>query len=237
MLKVENLDVFYGDAQALRGASIEVGDRECVAIMGPNGAGKTTLLRTIAGVLTPRSGAVTFCGQAIAGIGLKRVVRSQVVLVPEGRHVFQGLTIHENLMMGSYARRDRKALSRDLDLVYDIFPVLRTKRDHLGKAMSGGEQQMLAIARGLMARPRLLLLDEPSLGLAPIVVNRLPEVLRQVADVCESAILIVEQNAAVALKLATRGYVFDGGRVQAAGTNSELKALLYKEGAFVRRAH
>lgn len=235
MLKVEDLEVFYGDAQALRGASIEVGERECVAIMGPNGAGKTTLLRAIAGAQKPRSGSITFHDKSIAGIGLKKVVRSQVVLVPEGRHIFQGLTIYENLMMGSYARRDRKAVSGDLDLVYEIFPVLRTKRDHLGKAMSGGEQQMLAIGRGLMARPRLLLLDEPSLGLAPIVVNRLPEVLKQVADVCESAILIVEQNAAVALKLASRGYLFEGGRVQAAGTSEELKELLYKEGAFVRR--
>jgi branched-chain amino acid transport system ATP-binding protein len=236
MLKVENLDVFYGDAQVLRSASIEVGERECVAIMGPNGAGKTTLLRTIAGAVRPKSGSITFHGAELAGVSVKKVVRSGVVLVPEGRHVFPALTIRENLMMGSYARRDRRDVGADVEMVYELFPVLKEKRNHLGRAMSGGEQQMLAIGRGLMARPKLLLLDEPSLGLAPRIVKSLPGVLRQVARTCEAAILIVEQNASVALNLAGRGYLFDSGRVQASGTSAELKSLLETDGAFVRRA-
>ena len=181
--------------------------------MGPNGAGKSTLLKTIAGVMGPRTGTIELDGQRLDGKGARRAVAAGIVLVPEGRHIFQSMTIRENLLLGAHSRKDRDAVQQDVSLMYELFPILYEKRDALGREMSGGQQQMLAIARGLMSRPRLLLLDEPSLGLAPIVVNELPEVLGKIRTTLDTAVLIVEQNASLALAVAKRGVIMETGRV------------------------
>jgi branched-chain amino acid transport system ATP-binding protein len=234
LLNIADIQAFYGDAHVLHGVSLTVGTSETVCVMGPNGAGKSTLLKVIACALRPRSGVLDWEGRNLVGRRAKDAVRAGIVLVPEGRHIFNTLTVRDNLLLGAFSRADRKAVDSDIALMYDIFPVLAVKRDGFGRQMSGGEQQMLAIARGLMSRPRLLLLDEPSLGLAPRIVGELPGVLSRVRELFDTAILIVEQNASLALAIASRGVLMETGRVRFTGSADELRALIDREGPFVQ---
>jgi len=222
MLAVGNLHVSYGSIVALRGVSLQVGEGEIVAVIGPNGAGKSTLLLTIAGIVRAKQGSIEFAGGSVTGAAPERLVSSGLSLVPEGRHIFGSLTVAENIALGATTRSDRAAIAADTERVLDLFPVLRERlRQRAGK-LSGGEQQMLAIARALLAKPRLLLLDEPSLGLAPLVV-------KQVYDSIEElrrggvTILIVEQSVGRALKVADRTYVLNSGAVTISGRSAELQ--------------
>ncbi|GBQ42846.1 branched-chain amino acid polysaccharide/polyol phosphate ABC transporter ATP-binding protein [Acidocella aminolytica 101 = DSM 11237] len=210
MLQVTDLRVNYGQIEALKGVSLHVKIGEIVAILGANGAGKTTLMRTLSGLLTPRSGTIMFEGTDITRLGADKIVRHGIAQSPEGRRVFGTLTVMENLRLGAFTRPANE-IQESLDFVLDMFPRLRDRRSQLAGTMSGGEQQMLAIGRALMAKPRLLLLDEPSLGLAPIIFQGIFRTLREIAD-SGVTILIVEQNARSVLKLADRGYVLEVGR-------------------------
>jgi branched-chain amino acid transport system ATP-binding protein len=232
LLTLSDLHVFYADAHVLHGVSMTVGTAEAVCVMGPNGAGKSTLLKAIAGALSPRTGTIDLDGEQLHGRGPRRAVNAGVVLVPEGRHIFQSMTIRDNLLLGAHTRRDKVGVEQDVALMYELFPVLFEKRDALGKAISGGQQQMLAIARGLMSRPRVLLLDEPSLGLAPIVVGELPAVIGKIQATLDTAVLLVEQNASLALSVASRGIILETGRVQLAGSASELREAVERDGLF-----
>ncbi|GAN81843.1 ABC transporter ATP-binding protein [Acidocella aminolytica] len=210
LLQVTDLRVNYGQIEALKGVSLHVKIGEIVAILGANGAGKTTLMRTLSGLLTPRSGTIMFEGTDITRLGADKIVRHGIAQSPEGRRVFGTLTVMENLRLGAFTRPANE-IQESLDFVLDMFPRLRDRRSQLAGTMSGGEQQMLAIGRALMAKPRLLLLDEPSLGLAPIIFQGIFRTLREIAD-SGVTILIVEQNARSVLKLADRGYVLEVGR-------------------------
>jgi branched-chain amino acid transport system ATP-binding protein len=222
MLQVEGLATGYGRAQALHDVSLSVGDGEIVTILGPNGAGKTSLVNAIAGMLPTWAGSVSFDGVELTTLPPHRVIDHGVALVPEGRRIFPKMTVLENLDIGSYAVTARPGHDEALDSVYRIFPRLRERMRQVAGTLSGGEQQMLAIGRALMAQPRLLLLDEPSLGLAPIVVESIFDVLREV-NATGVSILLVEQNAVEALDIAARGYVLEEGRVVGAGTAAELE--------------
>jgi branched-chain amino acid transport system ATP-binding protein len=232
LLQATGLDVFYGDAQVLRGISLSIEAGSFVSVMGPNGAGKTTLLKTIAGLIAPRAGSIEWCGEPMKRGDCQAAVRSGIALVPEGRHIFQSLTVRENLTLGAYLRKDTRAVRTDLDAIYEMFPVLFNKRGLSATAMSGGEQQMLAIGRGLMSRPRLLLLDEPSLGLAPLIISQLPAVFRQARDMFGSAILLVEQNLALAAT-SERGYLISGGRILHEGPMEYLASVVGQSGPFI----
>ena len=222
MLEAEGLDVFYGDLQALWQVSVRVDAHEIVALLGPNGAGKTTLLRTIAGLQRAASGAVVFESRALHHEPAHRIVALGVSLVPEGRRLFAGMTVLENLELGAFTPKARKRREETLTWIYEIFPVLAERRDQVAGTMSGGEQQMLAIGRALMARPKILLLDEPSLGLAPIAVRRIFDVIRQINAHLEVSVLLVEQNARAALKLAHRAYLLQTGRIVGEGSAEAL---------------
>jgi branched-chain amino acid transport system ATP-binding protein len=224
LLEVRGVAARYGDVPAIWDVSLSVGPGEVVALIGPNGAGKTTLLRTIAGLHRPAAGGVYLEGRPIHALPPHVIVARGVVLVPEGRRLFSGLTAGENLEVGAYAARARAARAESLESVFAIFPILRERRGQLASAMSGGQQQMLAIGRALMGRPRLLLLDEPSLGLAPIVVEQIFAVLARIAAEQAVTILLVEQNAHLALGLASRAYVLEAGRVVGAGSSAALLA-------------
>ena len=213
LLRVTAIETFYGPIQAIRGVSLEVAPGGIVAVLGANGAGKTTVLRTISGVMDPERGQVLFEGRDIGRMAPDRVMRLGICHVPEGREVFPFLTVRENLMMGAYTRRDHAEVERDLTRCFDYFPVLRERAGQRAGLLSGGEQQMLAISRALMGRPKLLLLDEPSLGLSPILVTQIFEIIRRINREQGVAILLVEQNAHVALRLADYGYVLEVGRV------------------------
>ncbi len=221
MLSVETLDVAYGKVTALRGLSLEVAERELVTVIGANGAGKSTLLRAIAGVLRPAAGTIRVDGEITSGRSSEHMVKRGVAMVPEGRHVFPELTVVENLELGAYYRRDRGDIGADLDRVFRYFPVLVDRRRAMAGALSGGQQQMLAIGRALMSRPRLLLLDEPSLGLAPLIVREMAAIIQEL-NRAGTTILLVEQNARMALKLADRAYVMATGRIVKSGTGREL---------------
>jgi branched-chain amino acid transport system ATP-binding protein len=213
MLVLDQVDVFYGSVQALHGVSLRVEQGEVVTLIGSNGAGKSTTLRTISGLLRPRRGRVVFRGTELVGMRPDRVVGLGISQVPEGRRIFPALTVRENLEMGAYRTRDRAVLASRLERAFGLFPRLQERLDQPGGTLSGGEQQMLAIARALMAEPALLLLDEPSLGIAPILVQ---EIFREIARINRelgTTILLVEQNAHLALSLARRGYVLETGRV------------------------
>ncbi|MDE1952935.1 MAG: ABC transporter ATP-binding protein [Betaproteobacteria bacterium] len=220
LLDVENLDVRYGQIQALKGVSLRVDEGEIVALLGANGAGKTTLMRTISGLLRPRAGHVRFRGEDIARVGADRIVRLGISQAPEGRRVFPTLTVAENLMLGGYTRAPSEA-AQSLKQVLLMFPRLEERSRQFAGTLSGGEQQMLAIGRALMAKPRLLLLDEPSLGLAPIIVRDIFRSLRQIRQQ-GMTLLLVEQNARMALKLADRGYVLETGRIALQASAREL---------------
>jgi branched-chain amino acid transport system ATP-binding protein len=222
MLKVDGLVVRYGPITALRGVTLEVGEREIVGVIGPNGAGKSTLLLTLAGAVPAAAGTVSFGGEPVLGESSERLVARGLSLVPEGRHIFHRLTVRENLGLGTTVRTDKAATARDWERVLELFPILREYLKTPAGKLSGGEQQMLAIGRALLTRPRLLMLDEPSLGLAPIVIDRLFETLEQLrAD--GVTILLVEQNAARTLELADRVYVLQTGAVEHSGTPAELE--------------
>jgi branched-chain amino acid transport system ATP-binding protein len=219
MLKLENIHTFYGPIEALKGVDIDIRQGEIVCIIGNNGAGKSTTLMTISGILKPRSGTIAFTEELITGIPPYRIVRMGISQVPEGRRIFPKLTVKENLEMGAFSiRGDKKA---SLEFVYNLFPVLKDRHMQLGGTLSGGEQQMLAIGRALMSRPKLLLLDEPSLGLAPIIASKIFKTIREINREGVT-ILLVEQNARAAMKLSGRGYVLENGRVALEGTSEDL---------------
>lgn len=211
MLRLENLHTYYGPIEALKGITLEVKEGEIVALIGANGAGKSTTLMTISGTLTPKSGSILFRGKKVDPIPY-RVVSMGISQVPEGRRIFPALTVQENLEMGAFSRTDRQGIIEDIERVYHDFPLLKERQKQRGGTLSGGEQQMLAIARALMARPQLLLLDEPSLGLAPRIVEQIFELIFRINQEGKT-ILLVEQNARAALKLAHRGYVMETGRI------------------------
>ena len=223
MLKVDALKVAYGRVEALHGVSIEVAQGDIVTIIGSNGAGKSTLLRAICGVLTPSAGTIRFDGDDVTALSSPSMIRRGVAMVPEGRHVFAELTVKENLELGAYYRRDMANVRSDLERVLALFPILRERLQHPGGSLSGGQQQMLALGRALMSRPRLLLLDEPSLGLAPTIVQQLGRIIRELNE-GGTTILLVEQNARMALRLAHHAYVLSTGLVVRAGTGAELLA-------------
>jgi branched-chain amino acid transport system ATP-binding protein len=221
MLNVDNLQVYYGAIHALQGVSFHLEQGEIVALIGANGAGKSTVLNTVSGILRPREGAVTFEGQDIHTTAPQDIVRRGVIQVPEGRKVFSRMTVTENLEMGAYTHTDRAVIQRDMDAVFERFPRLRERRDQLGGTLSGGEQQMLAIGRGLMAHPKLLLLDEPSMGLSPILVEQIFDIIQDINEQGTS-ILLVEQNAQMALAIADRAYVLETGNISMQGTGDNL---------------
>ena len=221
MLEVTGLRVAYGGINAVKGIDLSVQRGELVTLIGANGAGKTTTLKALAGLLHPAGGAIRYEGADVTGMPAHALVRRGLALVPEGRGVFPRLTIEENLAMGAYARRDKAQVRADGDRAYGLFPRLAERRRQLAGTLSGGEQQMLAIARALMSRPKLLLLDEPSMGLAPLMVHRIFETVRQVASEGVT-LLLVEQNAKVALEISSRGYVMESGNIVLAGAAREL---------------
>jgi branched-chain amino acid transport system ATP-binding protein len=222
MLKVGDLHVSYGNVVALRGVSIEVQAGEIVAVIGPNGAGKSTLLLTIAGVVRPTRGSVTLEESSILGIAPERLVTRGLSLVPEGRHIFASMTVAENIRLGGTGRQDKPAVAQDRDRVLAMFPILQQRLQQKAGQLSGGEQQMLAIARAIMARPRLLLIDEPSLGLAPLIVNQVYEAVSALRQ-SGVTVLVVEQNVHRALAVADRTYVMNSGSVTMAGRSCDLK--------------
>ncbi len=223
ILEVKDLQVHYGAIQALRGISLEVPERQVVALIGANGAGKTTALRAISKMLRPSTGSLRFLGEDVTGLPSHALVARGMAHAPEGRGIFLNLTVRENLDLGAYLRRDRDGIQRDADHVFSLFPILAERRSQVAGTLSGGEQQMLAVGRALMSRPKLLLLDEPSLGLAPQVVEKIFTVLRAVNGE-GVALLLVEQNAHKALQLAHRAYVLETGNVVMTGTGKELLA-------------
>jgi len=225
LLEVADVWTAYGPIVVNRGVSIAVGEGEIVTIIGPNGAGKSTLLTTIAGLKRPKSGTIRLVGEAVTGIYADGIARRGAVLVPEGRRIFPDLTVRDNLRLGGYARSDSEGVERDIAVMESFFPILAERRDAKGSALSGGQQQMLAIARGLMAKPKILILDEPSLGLAPIIVHEVRSIILSVRDKFGAAVLLVEQNASLALAVADRGYIMQNGRIIAAGAIDELRSL------------
>jgi len=223
VLQVRDLKVHYGAIEALRGISVEVPERQVVALIGANGAGKTTTLRAISKMLRPTTGTVTFLGEEISKLASHQIVARGMAHAPEGRGIFLNLSVHENLDLGAYLRRDRVGIAQDLEKNFALFPILAERRSQVAGTLSGGEQQMLAVARALMSRPKLLLLDEPSLGLAPQIVEKIFTVLREVNQ-SGVALLLVEQNAHKALRLAHRAYVLETGEIVMQGTGEELLA-------------
>jgi branched-chain amino acid transport system ATP-binding protein len=222
MLKVDNIKTYYGNIQALKGISLEIEEGEIVALIGANGAGKTTTLMSLCGIVPPRSGQILFQGQPINGLSGDQIVKMGIVQVPEGRRIFPNMTVTENLEMGAYLRSNKLLIKQDMNMVMELFPILAQRRSQLGGTLSGGEQQMLAISRALMARPRLLLLDEPSLGLAPIIIHQIFEIISRINHDNNTTIFLVEQNANQALKLAHRGYVMENGRITLTDTAARL---------------
>jgi branched-chain amino acid transport system ATP-binding protein len=230
LLEVQDLHTAYGLIIVNRGVSLTVDNDEIAAILGPNGAGKTTLLRAIAGLLRPASGSIRLRGEDIAGRPADEMAKRGIVMVPEGRRIFASLTVRDNLRLGSYVRKDRDSVEQDIERMEAYFPMLADRRDAKGGELSGGQQQMLAIARGLMSRPHVLLLDEPSMGLSPLFVKELRRVILEVRNQFGAAVLLVEQNAGLALGVAQRGYLMNHGKIVASGPMDELRnARLIRE--------
>jgi len=221
ILKIEELHTYYGSIHALKGISMEVSPGKIVAVIGPNGAGKTTLLKSILGMVPPRHGRIFFDEMPIENLPTEQIVRLGISYVPEGRRIFPLLTVVENLEMGAYLRPDREEITKDIEKIFELFPQLKDRRKQLGGSLSGGEQQMLALGRGLLGRPRLLLMDEPSLGLAPVLVDQIFEMIKRLNDQ-GITILLVEQNAQMALSIAGKGAVLENGRIALMGSASDL---------------
>jgi branched-chain amino acid transport system ATP-binding protein len=222
MLQVNNIHTYYGNIQALRGVSLEVGDGEIITLIGANGAGKTTTLMSISGVVPVSEGEILFMGEPIHRKLPDKIVGLGISQVPEGRLIFPGLSVMENLDIGAFLRKDKNGIKEDLDYVMGLFPILAERRHQAGGTLSGGEQQMLAISRALMARPKLLLMDEPSLGLAPIIVERIFGIIEKINQEHGTTIFLVEQNASMALQVAHRGYVMENGVITLVDTASNL---------------
>ncbi len=221
MLEIKSLSVHYGGIHALQGIDLSVPEGKIVTLIGANGAGKSTTLRSIVGLVKPTSGKVLLCDTVISGKATQEIVQMGLVLVPEGRRIFSNLTVEENLLLGAYARSDREGVLKDLDHVYDLFPRLKERRTQKGGTLSGGEQQMLSVGRGLMSRPKLLMMDEPSLGLAPLIVKMIFEIIKQI-NTEGTTVLLVEQNAKAALEVADYGYVLETGRITLQGKGRDL---------------
>ena len=221
ILKIDDINVFYGSIHAIKGVSLEVNEGEIVTLIGANGAGKTTTLHTVSGLLRPRTGSIFFCGEDITKIPAHRLVERGLAHCPEGRRVFLQMTVQENLDMGAYIRRDD--FSASLEEVFELFPRLKERRKQVAGTLSGGEQQMLAMGRALMSKPKLLMLDEPSMGLAPILVEQIFDIIKNLHAI-GTTILLVEQNAQAALSIADRAYVLETGKITLSGTGAELMA-------------
>ena len=221
MLKVEDLNVYYGKIHALKGISFEVNKGEVVSLIGANGAGKSTTLKTVSGMLRSKTGSITFMDEDISNIESYKLVERGLAHVPEGRRIFSGMSVYENLLMGAYLRKDKDGIKEDLESVYERFPILKERSNQDASTLSGGEQQMLAMGRALMARPKILLLDEPSMGLAPILVK---EIFKIIQDIHKNGttVLLVEQNARMALSIAERAYDLETGKIVISGTGEEL---------------
>ncbi|OQY33800.1 MAG: branched-chain amino acid ABC transporter ATP-binding protein [Spirochaetaceae bacterium 4572_59] len=213
MLKIEHISTYYGNIQALKDISISVSEGEIITLIGANGAGKSTTLMSLCGIVPVRSGKITFDGQDITTMTPDKIVSLGISQVPEGRRIFPLLSVKENLDMGAFLRNDKEGIKRDIEYIYTLFPRLAERRNQQGGTLSGGEQQMLAISRALMAKPRLLLLDEPSLGLAPLIVQQIFEIIKKVNEENKTTVFLVEQNANMALKIAHRGYVLETGKI------------------------
>ena len=224
LLQIDNLESFYGPIMAIRGVSLRVQEGQLVTVLGANGAGKTTLLKTISGVMNPEKGTVKLNGDAIEGIDADAVVRRGMVHVPEGREIFPLMTVGENIAMGAYTRSDKAGIAQDAELVYSYFPILKERHKQRAGTLSGGQQQMLAIGRGLMAKPKVMLLDEPSLGLSPLLVQEIFAIIKRLNEEQGVTMMLVEQNANVALKAAHYGYVLEIGRIVMAGEAQKLLA-------------
>ena len=221
MLKIENLHVSYGGIRALQGVSLEVPDGKIVTLIGANGAGKSTTLRTISGLVKADSGSISYDGQELIGLPINKILEKGIALVPEGRRVFTNLSVVENLKIGAYLRSDKAQIEQDLAWVYELYPRLKERSWQMAGTLSGGEQQMLAVARALMSKPRVIMMDEPSLGLAPLVVKGIFDIIRQINDQGVT-VLLIEQNANMALKIADFAYVLETGRITLTGTGKEL---------------
>ncbi|AXN37672.1 ABC transporter ATP-binding protein [Peribacillus butanolivorans] len=223
MLKIEDINVYYGNIQALKGISLSINEGEIVTLIGANGAGKSTMLKTISGLLKPKQGKIMYEGQSIGGKAAQSIVKMGISHVPEGRRVFANMTVEENLQLGAYLRKDKAGIKQDMEKVYELFPRLLERLKQQSGTLSGGEQQMLAMGRALMAKPRLLLLDEPSMGLAPLLVKQIFNIIEEI-NKTGTTILLVEQNANLALSIADRAYVVETGRIVLSGKSEELTA-------------
>jgi branched-chain amino acid transport system ATP-binding protein len=222
MLELNNVETFYGNIRALKGISLTVSEGEIITLIGANGAGKSTTLMTICGIVPPRTGEILFRGKPLQQREPHDIAALGISQVPEGRRIFPLLTVTENLAMGAFLRKDAEAIARDREHIFSLFPILKERRHQPGGTLSGGEQQMLAISRALMARPSLLLLDEPSLGLAPLISRLIFRIIRQINEESGTTILLVEQNANMALRIAHRGYVMENGRITLEGSGESL---------------
>ncbi len=232
MLKIQEMETYYGNIQALKGINITINEGEIITLIGANGAGKTTTLMSICGVVPAYSGSVSFLDEEITGLETDQIVSRGIIQVPEGRHIFPHLTVRENLDMGAFLRKDKAQMKRDIEWIYSLFPILAERTGQMGGTLSGGEQQMLAISRALMAQPKVLLLDEPSLGLAPLIVRQIFDIIQKINQENNTTIFLVEQNANLALNAAHRGYVMETGRIT---ITDDCSKLLQNED--VRRAY
>ena len=221
MLEVKNLSVHYGMIQAVRNVNFKVNEGEIVSLIGANGAGKSTILKTLSGLIHPSEGEIVYLGENIASTSAKKIVEKGLVQVPEGRHVFPGLTVKENLELGAFLRKDKEEIQKDMEAVFERFPILKERKDQDAQTLSGGEQQMLAMGRALMSRPKLLLLDEPSMGLAPIFIREIFKIIQEIQKT-GTTVLLIAQNAKMALSISNRAYVLETGSVVLSGTGQEL---------------
>lgn len=221
MLEVKNLSGHYGMIQAVRNVDFTVNEGEIVSLIGANGAGKSTILKTLSGLIHPSEGEIIYLGENIASTSAKKIVEKGLVQVPEGRHVFPGLTVKENLELGAFLRKDKEEIQKDMEAVFERFPILKERKDQDAQTLSGGEQQMLAMGRALMSRPKLLLLDEPSMGLAPIFIREIFKIIQEIQKT-GTTVLLIEQNAKMALSISNRAYVLETGSVVLSGTGQEL---------------
>ena len=221
MLEVKNLSVHYGMIQAVRNVDFKVNEGEIVSLIGANGAGKSTILKTLSGLIHPSEGEIVYLGENTASTSAKKIVEKGLVQVPEGRHVFPGLTVKENLELGAFLRKDKEGIQKDMEAVFERFPILKERKDQDAQTLSGGEQQMLAMGRALMSRPKLLLLDEPSMGLAPIFIREIFKIIQEIQKT-GTTVLLIEQNAKMALSISNRAYVLETGSVVLSGTGQEL---------------